>query len=435
MLGATLGSYSIQRELGRGGMGAVYVGVHALLGRAAAIKVLLPQFSQNQEIVQRFFNEARAATAIRHPGIVEIYDFGFAADGAAFIVMELCDGESLAARLKRHGVLPVAQALATTRQIAGALAAAHKAGIVHRDLKPDNVFLVPDPEVASGERIKLLDFGIAKLAGEQPGMARTQTGALMGTPLYMSPEQCRGAGQVDHRSDLYALGCMLFEMLCGRVPFLGEGAGDIIGAHLLTAPPAPSSLAANIPPEVEALILHLLAKKAVDRPARAEDVVAALARLGAVAGYATDPTVSGSGGGGSGAAVAIAATMAPSQPGVPDTQPEPGSYPGPTPVTPAPVTPAPVTPAPAGVSSPPAPAGVSSPPAPAAAASYPPTPYGQAAPVAARGGHRGLWVASGSIAVAVAVGVTVSIVSQRRDRASAETERMGAELLAARAAI
>jgi serine/threonine-protein kinase len=283
VIGQSLGSYSIQRELGRGGMGAVYVGYHALLGRPAAIKVLLPQYSQNQEIVQRFFNEARAATAIRHPGIVEVYDFGFATDGAAYIVMELCDGESLAARLRRMRTLPVATALGFARQIAGALAAAHKAGIVHRDLKPDNVFLVPDAEVAGGERIKLLDFGIAKLAGDGGGgqgmMARTSTGALMGTPYYMSPEQCRGAGQVDHRSDLYSLGCILFEMVCGQVPFVGEGVGDIIGAHLHVAPPAPRSLAPELPPAAEALILGLLAKKPDQRIASADAVVSEIRRM------------------------------------------------------------------------------------------------------------------------------------------------------------
>jgi len=280
VIGQSVGSYSIQRELGRGGMGAVYVGHHALLGRPAAIKVLLPDYSRNQEIVQRFFNEARAATAIRHPGIVEIYDFGFAPDGSAFIVMELCDGESLSARQKR-GVMPVGAALGIARQVAGALGAAHKAGIVHRDLKPDNVFLVPDPEVAGGERIKLLDFGIAKLAGDasSPGMARTSTGAIMGTPYYMSPEQCRGAGAVDHRSDLYSLGCMLFEMVAGRVPFVGEGAGDIISSHILLPPPSARSLAPSVPAEVEQLIAWLLAKKPADRPQSADAVIVELQKL------------------------------------------------------------------------------------------------------------------------------------------------------------
>jgi TPR repeat protein/tRNA A-37 threonylcarbamoyl transferase component Bud32 len=278
-VGITLGSYELHREIGRGGMGAVYVGRHQLLGRSAAIKILLPQYSRDQELVQRFFNEARAATAVRHPGIVEIFDFGYAADGSAYIVMELCEGESLATRLHRTSALPVANALAIARQIAGALSAAHRAGIVHRDLKPDNIFIVPDPDVAGGERIKLLDFGIAKLTNDSLGAAATQTGAIMGTPYYMSPEQCRGAGKVDHRADLYSLGCILFEMLCGRVPFVGNGPGDIISAHLLIPPPQPSALAAWVPGDVEALVLALLAKTPDARPNSADEVVVAIHRL------------------------------------------------------------------------------------------------------------------------------------------------------------
>ncbi|HUQ03996.1 MAG TPA: protein kinase [Kofleriaceae bacterium] len=280
MLGQSLGSYTIERELGRGGMGAVYAAVHGLLGRRAAVKVLLPELSRNQDHVQRFFNEARAATAINHPSIVEIYDFGWSPDGSAYIVMELMDGESLSARLRRLRRLPVANALTVARQIANALAAAHKAGIVHRDLKPDNVFLVPDIEVAGGERVKLLDFGIAKLAADG-GVSRTTTGAIMGTPLYMSPEQCEGARQVDHRTDLYALGCILFEMITGRVPFVHEGVGGLIGMHLYVAPPELRSLAPEAPAEVEAIVARLLAKKPDERFQTADELSAALARAGA----------------------------------------------------------------------------------------------------------------------------------------------------------
>src|SRR5207248_990205 len=158
-------------------------------------------------------------TTVRHPGIVEIYDFGFLADGCAYIVMEFLDGQGLAGRIAARGRMPALEALSIARQIAGALSAAHGKSIVHRDLKPDNVFLVRDPEMPSGERIKLLDFGIAKLAGDTGINAqKTRTGAVMGTPTYMAPEQCRGVG-VDHCADLYALGCILFEMLCGRPPF------------------------------------------------------------------------------------------------------------------------------------------------------------------------------------------------------------------------
>ncbi|HVV83754.1 MAG TPA: serine/threonine-protein kinase, partial [Kofleriaceae bacterium] len=283
MLGQTLGAYRIEKELGRGGMGAVYTAVHTLLGRRAAVKVLLSDLSRNQEQVQRFFNEARAATAIKHPSIVEIYDFGWAPDGSAYIVMELMEGEPLSARLRRHGRLPVPIALTIARQVANALHAAHRAGIIHRDLKPDNVFLVADVEVAGGERVKLLDFGIAKLAGEGQ-VSQTSTGAIMGTPLYMSPEQCEGARLVDPRSDLYSLGCMLFQMIAGQVPFTSEGVGGLIGMHLFMPAPALRTMAPDAPPEVEALVARLLAKRPDERFQSAEELAGALGRLGAASG-------------------------------------------------------------------------------------------------------------------------------------------------------
>lgn len=158
-------------------MGAVYVAEHALIGRQAAIKVLQREMSHRQDLVTRFFNEARAATAVKHPGIVEIYDFGYHTDGSAYIVMEYLEGETLAARLRRTGSLPAARAAALGRQVAGALGAAHAKGIIHRDLKPDNIFIVRDPDIPDGERTKILDFGIAKLAGDdQPGARRPGPG-------------------------------------------------------------------------------------------------------------------------------------------------------------------------------------------------------------------------------------------------------------------
>src|SRR6185295_3270461 len=170
MIGQKLGSYVVESELGRGGMGVVYRARHVTLGRPAAIKVLLPQFSLQPDVVQRFFNEAKAATLVRHLGIVEIYDFGLLHTGIAFIAMELLSGESLATRMAR-GTLSQRRGLGTIRQICGALGAVHGLGIVHRDLKPDNVFLISDPEVHGGERIKLLDFGIAKLSQDSSAPA------------------------------------------------------------------------------------------------------------------------------------------------------------------------------------------------------------------------------------------------------------------------
>jgi serine/threonine-protein kinase len=294
--GATIGQYRVIGQIGRGGMGAVYAAEHTLLGRPAAIKLLLPELSQNQDVVMRFFNEARAATAVRHPGIVEIYDFGWTPEGAAFIVMERLEGETLAQRASRVRLSwPVA--LAIGRQIAGALGAAHIKGIVHRDLKPDNVFLVPDPEVPGGERIKLLDFGIAKLA-ESGAANMTQAGVVIGTPSYMAPEQCRGVS-VDHRADLYSLGCVLYELCSGRPPFVGEGAGDVLAAHIHLAVPAMPRVAAvsEIPAVVEDLIVNrLLAKSPVVRVQSAEELIRAIdavsgPRTGATTGSSSIPPV------------------------------------------------------------------------------------------------------------------------------------------------
>jgi serine/threonine protein kinase len=270
---ATIGQYRVTGVIGRGGMGAVYAAEHALLGRPAAIKVLLPELSQRQEIVMRFFNEARAATAIRHPGIVEIYDFGWTPEGAAYIVMEHLEGETLSRRAS-HARLSWQTALAIARQIAGALGAAHAKGIVHRDLKPDNIFLVLDPEVPGGERIKLLDFGIAKLAGDTaPNVHVTRTGAVMGTPTYMAPEQCRGV-PIDHRADLYALGCILFELCTGRPPFIGEGAGDVLAAHIHVPPPTLATSGVKVPAAVEHLLQRLLTKSPERRIPSAEVLIA-----------------------------------------------------------------------------------------------------------------------------------------------------------------
>jgi serine/threonine protein kinase len=241
VIDTVIGSYKIVKKLGEGGMGVVYLAEHSLLGRKAAIKVLLPELSSRQDIVNRFFNEARAATAIADGGIVQIFDFGYHSDGSAYIVMEFLDGEALDVRLQRLRAFPVVDGLRIIRQVAASLAAAHSMGIVHRDLKPENIFLVRDHEVAGGERAKILDFGIAKLADDHPGKIKTHAGALMGTPVYMSPEQCRGAGEVDHRSDVYALGCVMFHLLVGRPPFDHEGLGEILAAHLREPPPAPSS--------------------------------------------------------------------------------------------------------------------------------------------------------------------------------------------------
>ncbi len=304
--GSQIGAYRVLQRIGEGGMGSVWLAEHAMLGRRAAIKVLHGEFSNRQEIVTRFFNEARAATAIADPGIVQIFDFGHDVDGRAYIVMELLDGEALDRRLTRLGALGVPDALRIMRQVASTLGAAHARGIVHRDLKPENIFIVRDPEVASGERAKVLVFGIAKLSSDQSGV-KTQTSAVMGTPTYMSPEQCRGAGHVDQRSDVYALGCVLFALLCGRPPFNADGIGEIIAMHLREPAPAPSSLRAEIPAEVDQIVMRCLHKDPMQRFASGAELAIALGGLigsspqvavpsGAYAAYAAPTTLSSAAG-------------------------------------------------------------------------------------------------------------------------------------------
>jgi len=293
MIGQTIGSYRIVAKLGEGGMGAVYLGEHQHIARKAAIKVLLPELSANQQIVARFFNEARATSLIRHPGIVDVLDCSILPNGNAYIVMEHLVGESLGSQLRAHGRIPASRATFLTRQIADALAAAHNQKIVHRDLKPDNVFVLAAAESAP---IKILDFGIAKLmhTGGHEGSYKTRTGSIMGTPVYMSPEQCRGAGEIDHRTDIYSLGCILFEMLTGRPPFTYEGFGELIQAHLSTTPPRVRSLDATIPPAIDALVDRLLAKSPDARPQTMRDLMSELDTVSAARdmAYGASPRVS-----------------------------------------------------------------------------------------------------------------------------------------------
>jgi serine/threonine protein kinase len=256
--GTMVGEYSIVARIGKGGMGTVFSAVHPVIGKQAAIKVLDLALCEDPVAVERFVQEARSANQIRHPNIVDIFNFGELPDGRRYLVMELLGGETLARRVKRIEVtLP--ETVEIIDQIADALEAAHEQGIVHRDLKPENVFLVP----VRGNRllVKLLDFGIAKLAGAESGLRaqRTATGALLGTPAYMSPEQARGK-PVDHRTDLYALGVILFEMTTGRRPFVAESALDLMMKHVQEAPPPLLSLRPDLPPALGDIVGSLLAK-------------------------------------------------------------------------------------------------------------------------------------------------------------------------------
>jgi eukaryotic-like serine/threonine-protein kinase len=285
VIGTTAGAYRILDVVSVGGMGTVYRAEHTLIGRTAAVKVLHPEMSSSRDIVNRFFNEAKATTSIKHPGIVEIYDFGYLESGHAYLVMEFLEGETMAARNKTRGAVSEGEAAALLRGVCSALSAAHAKGIVHRDLKPDNIFLVPDPDAPLGVRPKLLDFGIAKLTDVGLAGSATKTGAVMGTPTYMSPEQCKGTGDVDHRADLYSIGCMFYELVCNRPPFIERGAGELIGAHLFVQPDPPSRYAQGLSQESEALIMSLLAKQAAQRPQSAVELMQRFASIAQRTGF------------------------------------------------------------------------------------------------------------------------------------------------------
>jgi serine/threonine protein kinase len=282
MLGQTLGNYQIVAKMSEGGMGQLFLARHVSMDRRAVVKVLRAHLSDDDGIVRRFIGEANAAAMIGHPGIVYVMDVGRLASGSPYILMEHLEGESLASRLKHAGTLDVASALTMVRQMADALAAAHDKGIVHRDLKPGNIFLVTD--AAEVDRVKILDFGIAKLLTSNENAVATRTDVLMGTPMYMSPEQCDGARSLDHRSDLYSLGCILFELVCGRPPYTDAGAGTVIAAHLMLPPPAPRTINPEISPELEGMILRLLAKSPQDRYQHARELIAAIDEMMATLG-------------------------------------------------------------------------------------------------------------------------------------------------------
>src|SRR4051794_28665488 len=281
MIGETFGSYRVTGKLGSGGMGAVYLAEHTLLGRKAAVKVLLPEHSQNQDLIDRFFNEAKTTASLKHPALVDVFDYGIhPGTGSAYLVMDFLEGESLGARLARVAPLPSETAVDLGRQIARGMEAAHSRGIVHRDLKPDNVFLVPDHEDATRDQVKILDFGIAKLLGTPKGSkGATSTGMVLGTPLFMAPEQCKGSGVVDHRADIYSLGCILYFMLCARPPFDYPGVGEILGAHLHEPVTPPSTINPGVTPALEAIVMKALAKKPEDRHPTMAALAADLARL------------------------------------------------------------------------------------------------------------------------------------------------------------
>jgi tRNA A-37 threonylcarbamoyl transferase component Bud32 len=281
ILGHMAGEYRLRRKLGEGGYGAVYEAEHPVLKRRAAVKVLHRTERMDSAGAMRFISEAQAANQIRSRYIVDVFSFGKLPDGRHFYVMDLLDGEPLDRYIAEAAPVAVPDAIQLLSLIAEALDAAHAAGIVHRDLKPQNIFLVWE---SNGETVpKLLDFGMAKLLG-QPAGVQTASGAVMGTPLYMAPEQALGK-KIDGRADVYALGILAHELLTGKRPITGETAMGVLAAHLTAVPPRASEVHGVLDPRLDAPILRMLEKNPDDRPATAGAAIADLKRAAEEAGH------------------------------------------------------------------------------------------------------------------------------------------------------
>jgi serine/threonine-protein kinase len=265
------GKYRIEEPIALGGMAAVYQATQVHLGRTVAMKVLLPR---HQSESKRFYQEAKLAMSIFHPNVVRTFDRGILPDGMPYMVMELLEGCTLGDYLDAHGSLSVAQTLALGEQILGALSATHALGIVHRDLKPDNVFLEGGLAGAGAPEAKLLDFGISRALRASARM--TLSGITLGTPEYLSPEQARGERDVDHRTDLWSVGVLLYECLTGLLPFVGADLQKLLFAILGQTPAPPSHHAPGIPRSLDAIILSALAKKPSERFPTADDMREAL---------------------------------------------------------------------------------------------------------------------------------------------------------------
>jgi serine/threonine-protein kinase len=273
------GKYRIDEKIDEGGMGCVYRATHVLMEKTVAIKVLHPALAADDKIVARFTREAKAASRISHPHAISVTDFGESETGVVYLVMEYLRGRTLKEIVRAEGPMPLQRVVGIVRQVAGALEAAHAEGVVHRDLKSDNIML----EEAAGDWAKVLDFGIAKIQQDvdktDPGL--TAPNLIIGTPQYMSPEQCSQASQIDSRSDIYSFGVIIFEALVGHVPFTGDSPTAIMMKHMQEPPPSILDERRDLPAGVGAVIARALAKRPEDRYQKANELADALTQAAA----------------------------------------------------------------------------------------------------------------------------------------------------------
>ncbi len=271
LTGRRIGDYEMIARIGIGGMGVVYEGKHPLIGKRVAVKFLLPSLSKDKELVARFVAEARAVNAIGHRGIVDIFNFGTMEDGTQYFVMEFLEGRSFDQVIANESPMHPALALRYLEEILDALQAAHNAGVIHRDIKPSNIFLVETGRTRP--YVKILDFGIAKTNAQKSGSTpQTRQSVVIGTPEYIAPEQAQGRS-ISFATDLYAVGCMAFEMLTGRLPFRGENPLDTMFKHVVEPTPRVKSFSPSVPHALDELVWKLMQKRPEDRPASAQDVL------------------------------------------------------------------------------------------------------------------------------------------------------------------